>query len=284
MPTVIMHQTDYEVYKSLSRLHTAYTGLLGDNVRMTAREKLNADKVLLDAQWQMELEPLIVELYWTPFRNGISDAPTDEAKLRRWLEDRYKLDADNERGAIALLLLLLLRYQQRAVNLGGQAGLGFLGLDGTFRLTNPALLAQLDSHAKMLTSQGSEMSLIDTTIADLVKVVPLAMAATGSTLLALGAYIASRSALRTVLIERTERPRQVANGLDWTYLRNGVQMLMYDVNGVGCPQICAPLHGRTFPIGDMSSELYIPQHPNCDCIHSPLMEDWVKPDTIWTGE
>lgn len=278
------NQHDHAIYKSLSRLHTAYTGLLGDNVRMTAREKLNADKVVLDAQWQMELEPLIVELYWTPFRNGISDAPTDEAKLRRWLEDRYRQDADNERGAIALLLLLLLRYQQRAVNLGGQAGLGFLGLDGTFRLTNSALLAQLDSHAKMLTSQGSEMSLIDTTIADLVKAIPLAMAATGSTLLALGAYIASRSALRTVLIERTERPRQVANGLDWTYLRNGVQMLMYDVNGVGCPQICAPLHGRTFPADNIPDDLTIPRHGFCDCVHSSADENWVQPEQIWMGE
>lgn len=278
------NQHDHAIYKSLSRLHTAYTGLLGDNVRMTAREKLNADKVLLDAQWQQELEPLVNDLYWVPFRNGVSDAPTDEAKLRRWLEDRYKQDADNERGVIALLLLLLLRYQQRAVNLGGQAGLGFLGLDGTFRLTNPALLAQLDSHAKMLTSQGSEMSLIDTTIADLTRVVPLAMAATGSTLLALGAYIASRSALRTVLIERTERPRQVANGLDWTYLRNGVQTLMYDVNGVGCPQICAPLHGRTFPADNIPAGLSVPQHVFCDCIHSNADENWVQPDTVWTGE
>ena len=183
-----------------------------------------------------------------------------------------------------MLLLLLLRYQQRAVNLGGQAGLGFLGLDGTFRLTNPTLLAQLDSHAKMLTSQGSEMSLIDTTIADLVKVVPLAMAATGSTLLALGAYIASRSALRTVLIERTERPRQVANGLDWTYLRNGVQMLMYDVNGVGCPQICAPLHGRTFPADNIPDDLTIPRHGFCDCVHSSADENWVQPEQIWMGE
>ena len=161
--------------------------------------------------------------------------------------------------------------------------MGFLGLDGTFRLTNSALLAQLDSHAKMLTSQGSEMSLIDTTIADLTKAIPLA-AATGSTLLALGAYIASRSALRTVLIERTERPRQVANGLDWTYLRNGVQMLMYDVNGVGCPQICAPLHGRTFPADNIPMELNPPLHVFCDCIHSPVTDDWVAPESIWMGE
>lgn len=271
-----MHTIDARLHAGLHRMLNAYDGLL--SLRQSPIDKLNVANTALDAEWQAELEPVLRDLYWYPFRNGIDQAPEDVDELRSWLRERY-----DDATAIAVLLLLLRRYQVRALNHGGQAGLEMLSIDGTFRLTNDDYLAQLDDHATMLVTQGSEMSLIDTTIDDLTEAVPTARKGEGSTLLVLGAYIAARAALRTVLIERSERPRQVANGLNWTFQNNSVRMQMYDINGVGCPKICAPLHGRTMRVDSIPFELRLPQHPGCDCVYTAILDGWNMPETVWTG-
>lgn len=282
----------YQLERSLLRLQTAYAALL--SIRQTPHETLATLRAELDEQWQAELLPVMNDLYWHPFRNGLDEAPEDPAELESWLERHY-----DEAAIIAILLLLLQRYQVRAYNLGGQIALDMLGIDATFRLEDADILAALDTFAEELVTRGTEYSLLDTTIADLVEAVPRARRAEGSALLALSAFIAMRAAQRTEMIERSERPRQVAAAQDETYRRNGVAYMMYDVAGVGCVRVCAPWHGTVFAVG--AQRVRIPQHPHCDCIWSPILFDgqtvglppvvvsvpgltqWTPPATIWSG-
>lgn len=287
-----MGATDPRLFTGLRKMQRAYRGLL--STRSAAIDQYNADKDALDARWQAELTPVLQDLYWHPFRNGIGEAPEDADKLREWLEDRL-----TDAATIVVLLLLLQRYHVQAANLGGQTALNLLDLDATFALTNEAYLQQMADRATMLTTQGSEQSLIDTTINDLATALPAARASAQGVLMALAAYITSRAAQRTVLIERYERPWGVANGLGWTYQHNGVGYVMYDVNGVGCPQICAPDHGLVFPLGARGRSL--PRHSGCDCIWSavryngqtvgfppvtvsvPGLAPWTPPAQVWAG-
>ena len=285
-------QIDWSIEKGLFGLGRAFDALV--TTRQGPHDKLSTLKARLDEDWQGDMLPIIEDLYWYPFRNGIAEAPESAEDLRSWLERQY-----DDAAIIAILLLLLQRYQIRAYNLGGQIGLEFLGIDGTFDLTNAEIIAALDAWAEDLTTQGTEYSLIDTTIEDLTRELPKAREADSSTLLALSAYIALRSAQRNEMIERSERPRMVAQALMQAFQRNGVAHMMYDINGIGCPQICEPWHGRVFPVPSQGG--VIPQHPRCDCIWSPVMYDgqlvgyppvivnvsglptWEAPEDVWTG-
>lgn len=287
-----MHSIDHAVHKSLFALQCGYDALL--SVRQTVGEAYLTKKAELDQRWQADMLPVMEDLYWHPLANGIDETPDNEDDLRAWLQRRYR-----DATVVAALLALLKRYQVKAYNLGGQTGLDMLGMDGTFRLTNESILAELERHAEELTTQGTDVSLIDTTIDDLAVAIPNAKGSAGSAALFIAAYIALRSATRTETIERTERPLQVADALVETYQRNGISYVMYDVNGIGCQRICAPWHGRVFPAGARGT--YIPQHPRCDCIWSPVRYDgqavgwpavtvsvpglqpWVTPAIIWMG-
>jgi len=256
-----MHRIDRRLHAGLTQMQRAYDAVL--SVRGTAIDRYNAKKTALDEEWQAELGPVINDLYWHPFRNGIDEAPEDERELRRWLKRKYEDDA-----TVAALLLLLLRFHRRAANLGGQTALDLLEIDGTFNLTNDEYLQMLTDRANMLVEQGSEQSLIDTTIDDLTQALPTARQNEIGVLLALSLYIAARSEQRTVMIERYERPWAVATAQNWAYTHNGVGYIMYDVNGVGCVKVCAPWHGSVFPLN--GAPVRIPQHSGCDCIWSPV--------------
>lgn len=282
--------TDPRLVVGLRKMQRAYDGLRS----AAAIDQYNADKAALDTRWQAELSPVLQDLYWYPFRNGIGEAPDDAERLRQWLKDRL-----SDAAAVAILLALLTRYHLRAANLGGQTALNMLDLAGTFNLTNDAYVQTLADRATMLTSQGTEMSLIDTTIDDLATAIASIRQSAGNILVALAAFITARVAQRTVLIERNERPWGVGQGLAWTYTHNGVSHLMYDVNGVGCASTCAPDHGLVFPVSALGRQL--PRHPGCDCIWSPVRYDgqsvgyppvvvsvpglqpWTPPATSWTG-
>lgn len=287
-----MNPFDWNITKALYRLRQSLASLT--SIRQSVHEQLATARAELDERWQAEMLPIIEDLYWYPFRNGISEAPEDVDELRSWLEQQY-----DEAAVIAILLLLLRRYQIEAYNLGGQTALDFLGVDETFRLTNADIIAELDDFAESLVTQGSEFSLIDTTIDDLVRKIPEARESESSTLSVIAAYIALRAPQRNEMIERSERPRQVANAQSETHRRNGVQYEMYDVAGVGCPRICAPWHGQVFRVG--SATVRIPQHPLCDCTWSPVLYDgqsvgippvivsvpdlptWEAVEDVWTG-
>lgn len=271
-----MHPTDAMLHAHLSRLHGTLTGLIAIESRAVVMPK--PSKMPLAVEMTDDLVPVLADLYWFPFRNGISEAPEEDEDLRAWLQRQLETSA-----AVAALLALLLRFHRRAVNYGGTIALELLELAGKFNLTNAAYLAMLDERATMLTTGGSEMSLIDTTVNNLAVALPEARRSSDGVLAALGAYIATRALTRSVGIATFEVPWGFAQGLGWTYKENGVKRLMYDVNGVGCPEICAPLHGRTFPIDDVPSELVVPKHSSCDCVHSNADSSWTAPSTVWKG-
>jgi hypothetical protein len=226
-------------------------------------DRYNIEKALLDAQWQAEMLPVISDLYWHPLRGGVDDAPEDDEDLREWINEKYR-----DAVIVAVLLLLLQKYHLRGANLGGQTSINVLGLPGSFQLSNADYLQELRDRAGELVGTGTEFSVIDTTVDDLVVEIPKAKAAETNTMLALGAYIATRAPVRTEIIERTERPWSVANGMLWSHQNNGIRYIMYDINGIGCPKICHPDHGLIFPIN--RRDRHIPRHPRCDCIWTPV--------------
>jgi SPP1 gp7 family putative phage head morphogenesis protein len=268
-----MHPIDRQLYAGLLRMQRAYDALLSERERVTPAE------IALSNQWQAELEPVLRDLYWYPLRNGIDQAPEDADELRSWLRERY-----DDATAVAVLLLLLQRYQVRSVNLGGTMALDMLGIDATFRLTNSEYLALLDEHATMLTTVGSDMSLIDTTIDDLARGIPAARKSDDNTLLAVGAMIAGWSLARGAAIAVTELTRMAGNGLNWAFGGNGVQWQTFVTreDRAVC-KICAPLHGRRMPVNNIPADLMIPQHTNCRCSYLPDLTNWTQPATIWTG-
>jgi hypothetical protein len=224
------------------------------------------------------LTPALKDVYWYPIRNGVNEVPTGEDDLRSWLHRQLRNPV-----TWAVILALLMRYYRRSANYGGEIALRRLGIDGVFNLTNAESLAMLDERATMLTTPDSDINLIDTTVSDLVTAIPAARAAGDSVLTAIGAYIAGRALTRAVGIATYESPWAFNQGMGMTYRNNGIIEMMYDVNGVGCPEICAPLHGETFPANAVPGRLSLPQHSGCDCIHSPVTEGWHQPDMIWLG-
>lgn len=268
---------DLALHRGLTRMRRAYDGLIATEIRAVAMPL--PSKMPLTIEMADKLTPVMADIYWHPIRNGLDAAPTDEADLKAWLTRQL-----GSAAVVAALLALLLLYHKRAANMAGSIALELLKLGKEFSLTNPAYLATIEDRGTMLTTAGSDMSLIDTTVADLSIAIPQARNSTGDTLALLGAYITARALTRSAGIAGYESPWGFNKGLGWTYKENGVKRLMYDVNGIGCPEICAPLHGRTFPIDNVPDELTVPRHSSCDCIHSPSLDGWQKPDDIWKGE
>lgn len=274
-----MHPIDSRLYGNLSRMQQSLSGLIEIESRAVTMPK--PSKIPMVGTMADELEPVLVDLYWFSLRNGIDSAPEDEEELKPWLERQLEKAA-----AVAALIALLLRFYKKAVNYGGSIALETLELAGKFELTSAAYLTLLDERATMLTSPSiddDDMSLIDTTVNDLAREIPAARKSNDSTLAVLGAYIAFKALSRATAIATFEIPWGFNRGLGWTYKENGVKRLMYDVNGVGCPEICAPLHGRTMDADNIPSELNPPIHPNCDCVLSPSLTGWTAPATVWKG-
>jgi len=277
-----MHPTDAALHDHLSRLHGTLSGLIAIEARAITMPK--PSKMPLAVAMTDDLVPVLEDLYWFPFRNGIGEAPEDEEELKPWLQRQLE-----KAVAVAALLALLLRFHKRAVNYGGTIALELLELAGKFSLTNSEYLGLIDERATMLAtpSAGSgtgDMSLIDTTVNNLAIAIPEARKSNDGVLAALGAYIAYRALTRSAAIATFEVPWGFAQGMGWTYQKNGVKRLMYDVNGEGCPLICAPLNGRTMDADNIPAELSLPRHSNCDCVHSPVLTGWTAPATVWKGK
>lgn len=271
-----MHPTDAALHNHLSAMHGALSSLIAIESRAVTMPK--PSKMPLAVDMAKDLEPVLTDLYWFPLRNGIDSAPEDEEELRPWLIRQLEKPA-----AVAALIALLLRFHKKAVNYGGSIALELLELAGTFSLTNAAYLSLIDERATMLTSAGSEMSLIDTTVNDLAREIPAARKSNDSTLAVLGAYIAMKALSRSTGIATFEVPWGFNKGLVWTYEQNKVKRWMYDINGKGCEEFCLPLHGRIIQAGLPEGDVHIPQHPNCDCIWTPITDGWVTPGEVWTG-
>lgn len=267
---------DVTLYRNLTTMRQSLNGLLAVEVRNL--DELTPAEVALDAQWQRAIEPVLADLYWWPLRNGLSEAPEDEDELRTWLDGKYNDEA------VAALLLLLLLNQRRAVNIGGRVGLELIGIGGDFNLSNAELLAILDEHAHSLVTAGTEFSLIDTTINDLVRGIPAARQAATNTLTTLGNFIAGWAAVRSVAIAATEGARQFANGLNWVYGRNGIAQQIFRTRAGACVRICAPLEGMRMAVNSIPDYLRIPLHTHCRCYYQAVVDDWERPESIWRGE
>lgn len=265
---------DTALYRSLTRLHDAYSGLLATR----SISEVTPAELALETQWRQDLEPVLRDLYWHPLRNGLDGLPTDEAELQQHLRHDYDRDV-----VLAALLALLLRYQVRGVNVGGNIGLDLLGVGGHFTLTNRAYLAQLNDHAEMLTSVDGDMSLVNTTIDHLTQAIPAARAG-DNPLITLGNLIAGWSLYRSGVIAITELTRMVGNGLSWTFDRNGVeeQEFVTREDAAVCRR-CAPLHGRRMPVNNIPSDLLLPIHTGCRCVYRPVTQGWQMPVNIWRG-
>lgn len=275
-----MHPIDATIHGGLTRLDDSYVAM--QNIEIRRLEQVTAAEQALDLSWTLALDPVLADLYWWPLRNGLEQVPEDEAELRQYIEEKYH---DDDLAVIALLLLLI-RYQRQAVNIGGHEGLkmlGFVGADADFFLSNPALLDRLEEQAKSLATVNGEMSLIRTTIDHLISDIPAARASTGSTLITLGSMIAAHVITRSGLIAATENARSFAAGLNWVFDRNGVAEQEF-VTRIGACRLCAPLHGRRMPVNNIPPELLIPIHANCRCSYSPVTDGWEQPETIWRGE
>lgn len=267
---------DAELQRHLTRMQRAMDGLIATQTRAVAMPL--PSKMPLTLEMADKLTPVMENLYWHPLRNGIDAAPDGDKELESWLRSQL-----SNAAVVAALLALLIRYQKRAVNMAGSIALELMKLGKEFNLTNPAYVKEIEDRSITLVTAGSDMSLIDTTVGELAIAIPAARNSTSDTLAVLGAYITARAVTRAAGIATFEAPWGFNRGLTWTYKENGVKRLMYDVNGVGCPEICAPLHGRTFPIDNVPAGLEIPRHPNCDCIYSRADDSWTKPDEVWKG-
>lgn len=273
----ITHRTiDQRLYTGLRQMRRAYDALL------SVREQVTPEEIALSDQWEADLAPVLRDLYWHPFRNGFSQVPDTAGKLRRWLTAQYTEEATRP------LRQLMQRYQVKAANLGGNIALEQMGIDGSFGLTNADYLAALTDHAVMMTSQGTEMSLIDTTIDDLVDGILKAnqqlRALVDGVFRIVSSLITGWTAVRSALIAITETTRQVANGLIWTFTENGIrwQEFVTREDRRVC-QRCQPLHGQRMRVDAIPSELRLPVHGACRCSYRAVLTDWAPPPLIWTG-
>lgn len=272
----IISPIDTALYRSLTRLHDAYSGLLATR----SITEVTPAELALETQWRQDLEPVLRDLYWHPLRNGLEGLPTDEAELQQHLRHDYDRDV-----VLAALLALLLRYQVRGVNVGGNMGLNLLGVGGHFSLTNPGYLATLHSHAQTLisVSPNANLSLINTTINQLAQAIPAALT-TPNPLTTLGNLIAGWSLYRSGVIAVTELTRMVGLGQSWTYERNDVeeQEFVTREDSRVCT-LCQPLHGRRMPVNNIPPDLLLPIHTGCRCMYRPVMQGWQAPTNIWRG-
>lgn len=268
---------DATLYVGLAKMQRALDGLL------QVREQVTPEEIALSDAWQAELEPVLRDLYWWPFRNGFAEAPDTTGKLRAWLENQYEND-----NAVRPLRELLQRYQVRAANIGGQLALDDLGIAGAFRLTNADYLAALDDHAVMLTSQNTEISLIDTTIDNLVSGIIRAnqnsRALAQGIFDAVGSLIADWSTVRAGLIAVTESARQVAGYIGETLYQNDVlyQLFITREDRKVCP-LCGRLHGERMPVRKVPPDMRIPIHVGCRCRYRAELLGWQLPDVVWRG-
>ena len=267
-----------DLHRNLVRYRYAINHLLALESRQL--EELTPEEVRLEEQWQHDLQPVLADLYWYPLRNGIDEAPEGESELRRWLTQRL-----GEAAAVAALLALLNRYMVRSFNIGGALALQLMGLAGGFNLTDPAIRSELAAHAEGLVTVGTRLSLIDTTIDDLVVGIPQARESEDNTIILLAALIGGWALLRSVRIAATEQARGTGWGMQRTYGRNGVAQMTFmtraDDRVCG---LCGPNHGVVVPVNRVPADMQIPLHPSCRCYWLAVTAGWTPPETTWRGE
>lgn len=275
------------VIKSLLRLHHGLTAVLPLAGSRQLADGPTIEELALEADWARELEPVLRDLYYYPIRNGVETAPDiDREQLQAWALDVY-----DDEFAVAALLLLLSRYMQAGVSVGGQLALNEMGLNEVFELEDAGVISTIGALAQGLVSISSEISLTHTTANELAMIISRLRdegLSGGEMLLRLDEYIVSRSAVRSGLIAQTESVRSTRFGLVETYTRNGIEVVIFrnapELTESGPCLICEPLDGNRYNI--VENIVVGPQpplHTGCVCYYEPDMIDWSPPEEIWTG-
>jgi hypothetical protein len=263
------------------RLHKALTAALPLAGTRQLSDGPTVEELQLEAEFTAAMEAALESFYRYPFRDGIEAVPVGtEAEVRRWILSQYADDA-----ATAVLLFVLIQYLRRGVNVGGGLALAELGLPGTFNLTNPAIVNQVERYAARLITQASSRSLVKTTANELARQITLGRAAglTDAELIDnLGTWMANRVATRSTAIAATESIVSSRGGLALTYSKNGIDWMIHRTVETACP-VCAPLEGERYPAVRGFVVGAIPLHPNCRCWAEPETDEWVIPEDIWTG-
>ena len=260
------------------------------------RDGPTAGELLLEADVADALGGPLGEMYRRPIEAGLlAMVGQTEAEIGRSVLRFYEERPDVPAGVGAVLR----QAARRGFNLGGQMGLGELGLEGQFALTETALLDQLDDHVDGLmdTRPAAEMSLAVTTAGEIGREVSRRRDL-GETVVdmlpGLSAWVLGRTVIRSAMIAATETVRMTRWGMVSAFVGNGIRGVRHECEadvddrcyGKICPPFCGveyELTGVLDPMGGIPGAAQIPLHPNCRCWYSPRMDGWLKPVLIWTG-
>ncbi len=269
----------------LERLHHTLTTALPYAGSRQLAGGATVQELQLEAAFALEMEPVLVDLYRYPLRDGgLSELPDDEAAALAWLLARY-----GEPQATRRLEDVLNRYALGAFDVGGNMALSEMGVSGTFRLRDEALLAGLAAFvAVSLVATDGDFSLTRTTARDLARWTsrlrddPELTDADVAT--ALGERVPGRALSRSAAIAENETVRFSRHGMAVTYERNGLNQVIHRSLPGACT-ICAPRDGLVYNVvsgvvvGDD-----IPLHVSCRCYHEPAVNGQPLVETDWTPE
>jgi hypothetical protein len=246
-----------------------------------------AQELAAEAAFAAAMRPVLDELYRWPLRNGLDAVPEgDREQVIRWLLRQYR-----DSAATAVLIFTLKKQFESGFNAGGNIALEALGLPGSFALQDEALLATIEETAVSYANTRAEISLTRTTAVELGRQIVSGRAAglEGSALSAvLASYISGRTMTRSSGIATTETVRWSRRALGTTYVRNGIEWMIYRTAPAAsesgpCP-ICTPFEGRRLRASNGSVWVdLIPQHTGCVCYYVPDTSGWERPEEVWTG-
>lgn len=261
-------------------------GLLKSSLYLIAGRNLatgpTAEEIELETDFAEGIESALHELYYYPLSGGLAAVPEgSETEVRRWLLSRYR-----EEAATAAILLLLANYLRRGVNVGGGIALDTLGLTGRFNLRNPAIIRQIGQVARQVATAGGNLSIVDTTAAELARQITgyrLAELTTKEAAESLATYVNGRIPVRADGIATTEGVRGTRAGLTMGYSRNGITYEVLRNQDGACPE-CQGYEGERFATVDGFVLGVVPIHVFCRCFYEPDMDGWERPEETWLGE
>lgn len=270
---------------SLHHLHHTLTAALPIAGCRQLSDGATVQELQLEATFALEMEPVLVDLYRYPLRDGgLSELPAEEAAALAWLLVRY-----GEPQSTRQLEALINRYGVSAFDIGGNLALAEMGVSGTFRLRDELLLGGLAAFvAASLIATDGDFSLTRTTARDLARWTsrlrddPELTDADVAT--ALGERVPGRALARSAAISENETVRFSRQAMAVTYDRNGLQQVIHRSLPGACT-ICAPRDGRVYNVvsgvvvGDD-----IPLHVSCRCWHEPAIGGTPLAETDWTPE
>lgn len=281
---------------AVARYHDALTAALPLAGARALREGPTQGELLLEADYARQAQPALAALYRQPIVAGLEAMlEQTEPEIVRSVLAHYRERPE----PVERLSEVYRSFGRRALNLGGQMGLGELGLLGQFEATDATVLAAVDEAAARLvdTRRGARRSTVVTTAEEIAAQVVARRdegLSAADMLPLLGAWILGRTVIRSAIIATTEGVRMNRLGMVWAFVGNGIRGVRHECEadvddrcrGKLCPPLCGTeyeLRGVFNPMGGIPGAEQIPLHPGCRCFYSSLQDGWLKPALIWTG-